>query len=168
MKRITEILMMLFSLTMGFGVASCSPDDDQVTEQLPTSNPNPNPDPNMKPRGTSNQIKITVDSSSFTATLQDNQTTNAFKKLLPMTINMSELNNNEKYYSLPNSLPTNASNLGTIQNGDLMLYGTSTLVLFYKTFSTSYSYSKIGGVDNPSGLQTALGSNSVTVTLELQ
>ena len=90
----------------------------------------------MKPPGTSNQIKITVDSSSFTATLQDNPTTNAFKKLLPMTINMSELNNNEKYYSLPNSLPTNASNPGTIQNGDLMLYGTSTLVLFYKTFST--------------------------------
>ena len=115
----------------------------------------------------SNIMKITVGSTIFTATLASNQTATAFKALLPMTISMSELNSNEKYYGLPQSLPTNASNPGTIQNGDLMLYGSSTLVLLYKTFSTSYSYTRIGSVDNPTGLQNALGGGSATVTFEM-
>jgi Listeria/Bacterioides repeat len=120
------------------------------------------------PVSDSNTVKITVGSSAFTATLASNATATAFKQMLPLNINMSELNNNEKYYNLPNSLPTNSSNPGTIQNGDLMLYGSSTLVLFYKSFSTSYSYTRIGSVDNPSGLQSALGEGSVTVSFELQ
>ena len=85
-----------------------------------------------------------------------------------MSVNMVELNGNEKYVDLPGSLPTNASNPGTIQNGDLMLYGSSTLVLFYKTFSTSYSYTKLGRIDDVTGLVAALGTGNVSVTFELQ
>ena len=84
-----------------------------------------------------------------------------------MTVNMSEMNNNEKYYYLPENLPTASSNPGRIQTGDLMLYGSSCVVLFYKTFSTSYSYTRLGRVDNPVGLASALGSGNVTVTFEL-
>ncbi|MDU1892686.1 MAG: cyclophilin-like fold protein [Dysgonomonas sp.] len=116
----------------------------------------------------SNTLKITVGSSIFTATLASNATATAFKQLLPITIHMSELNSNEKYYGLANPLPTNASNPGTIQNGDLMLYGSNTLVLFYKTFSSSYSYTRIGRIDDPSGLQNALGTGSATVIFQLQ
>lgn len=104
----------------------------------------------------------------FTATLQENETANAFKQLLPMTINMSELNNNEKFYGLPGALPTNSSNPGMIQSGDLMLYGSSTLVLFYKMFSTSYSYTRIGKISNPSELESVLGSGNTTVSFEMQ
>jgi hypothetical protein len=85
--------------------------------------------------------------------------------MLPLTINMTELHGNEKYYDLPKSLPTNSSNPGTIKNGDLMLYGSKTLVLFYKTFSTSYRYTKLGSIDDVTGLASALGSGNVTVTL---
>ena len=84
-----------------------------------------------------------------------------------MTINMTELNGNEKYFDLPKSLSASPSNPGTIQNGDLMLYGSHTLVLFYKGFSTSYSYTRLGRVDNISGLAEALGSGSITVKYEL-
>lgn len=114
------------------------------------------------------KLKIKIGTNVFTATCYGNATAKAFKKMLPMTINMTELNGDEKYYDLPERLPTNASNPGTIQNGDLMLFGSRTLVLFYKTFSPSYSYTKLGRVDNPSGLAAALGSGNATVTFEMQ
>lgn len=113
------------------------------------------------------KIKITVNSQSFTATLLDNNSAKAFMEMLPMTINMIELNRNEKYYDLPNRLPANSSNPGTIKNGDLMLYGSNTLVLFYKSFSTSYSYTKIGSIDDPTGLEGALGVDNVSVTFDV-
>ena len=117
---------------------------------------------------TGNKMKIKVGNSTFTATLYDNATVTALKSLLPMTVNMVELNGNEKYVDLSRSLPTAASNPGTILTGDLMLYGSSTLVLFYKTFSTSYSYTKLGRIDNVAGLVAALGTGNVSVTFELQ
>ncbi len=110
------------------------------------------------------KLKITIGTYSFTATLYDNPTVVAFKTKLPMTVNMSELNGNEKYFDLPNNLPVNASNPGTIQAGDVMLYGSNTLVLFYKSFSTSYSYTPMGGIDDVSGLTAALGPGNVTVS----
>src|SRR5688572_7081533 len=70
----------------------------------------------------SKQIKITIGSKTFNAALEDNATVRAFKALLPMKVNITELNGNEKYFPLSDNLPTNASNPGTIQTGDLMIY----------------------------------------------
>jgi hypothetical protein len=153
------IVIYLFFVSI-FGCAtSCTKDNENV---LSNENPAKN-DTTM-----SSKIVITVNSQSFTATLFDDNSAKAFRETLPMTINMTELNGNEKYYDLPSNLPTNSSNPGSIQNGDLMLYGSKTLVLFYKTFSTSYSYTKLGRIDNLSGLTSALGSGNVTVTIEVQ
>ena len=81
---------------------------------------------------------------------------------------MNELNNNEKFADLSKNLPINASVPPSIQSGDLMMYGSRTLVLFYKGFSTTYSYTKIGKIDDVSGLAAALGSGDVKVSFELQ
>jgi hypothetical protein len=81
---------------------------------------------------------------------------------------MVELNGNEKYYDLPNDLPTALTNPGTIKNGDLMLYDSKTLVLFYETFSTSYSYTKLGTMEDAAGLASALGSGNITVTFDVE
>lgn len=110
------------------------------------------------------KLKINVGTKTFTATLYDNPTVAAFRSRLPMTIDMKELNGNEKYFDLPAKLPANASNPATIRAGDLMLYGSNTLVLFYKSFSTSYSYTPLGRVDDASGLAAALGSANISVT----
>lgn len=110
------------------------------------------------------QMQITVGSTVFSATLQDNATAHAFAAMLPLTLNMRDVNANEKYIELPSSLPTNASNPGSIQNGDVMLYGSNGLVLFYESFPTSYSYTRIGRINDAAGLEAALGAGNVTVT----
>ncbi|MDE6029312.1 MAG: hypothetical protein K2F90_03220 [Clostridiales bacterium] len=110
------------------------------------------------------QIVVTVGGEHFSATLSDNETANAFKQKLPLTVDMSELNGNEKYYYLPDRLPTAPSRAGTIRSGDIMLYGSDCVVLFYETFSSAYSYTRIGWVNDTDGLKAALGRGSVTVT----
>src|SRR6266513_5120204 len=113
---------------------------------------------NSNTNSAGSKMKIKIGNSTFTATLYDNATVTAFRSLSPLTVNMVELNGNEKYVDLSRNLPTNAANPGTIQNGDVMLYGSATLVLFYKTFSTSYSYTKLGRIDDVTGLVAALGT----------
>lgn len=153
-----SLLMILACLSIMICSASSCDKSDDINNTNNTSE-NATPMANGK-------IKIKVGSQTFTATLLDNNSAKAFKEMLPLTINMVELNNNEKYYDLPNSLPTNSSKPGTIKNGDLMLYGSKTLVLFYKTLSTSYSYTKLGTVDDTTGLTAALRSGNVIVTFE--
>ena len=46
-------------------------------------------------------ITITIGDKAFAATLSDNATATAFKKLLPLSITMTELNGNEKFVRLP-------------------------------------------------------------------
>ncbi|MEA4948049.1 MAG: cyclophilin-like fold protein [Petrimonas sp.] len=148
MKKLNFIIVAIIGLSLSLGLTSCSKED-------------PGP-------VSANKLRITVGSSVFTATLYDNATTEAFIAMLPLTLNMRDLNSNEKFYDLSNSLPSNHSRVGSIRNGDIMLYSSRTLVLFYESFSSSYSYTRIGSVDNTSGWKSALGSGNVTVTFELQ
>lgn len=112
------------------------------------------------------QIQIVANGKTFSAKLYKNETTETLMKKLPMTIDMSELNGNEKYYYFSDSLPTDAKKPSKINAGDIMLYGDDCLVLFYKSFSTSYSYTSLGYVENVDGLAKALGNGSVEVTFQ--
>lgn len=87
-----------------------------------------------------------------------------FAEMLPLTLDMSELNGNEKYFYLDSDLPAMAEPVGDIRNGDFMLYGANCLVLFYDSFSTGYSYTSLGRVENPEGLSAALGSGGAVIT----
>jgi hypothetical protein len=109
------------------------------------------------------QMWMTVGERRFAITLADNAAARAFVAQLPLTLEMSELNGNEKHADLPKALPANASRPGTIRNGDLMLYGKETLVVFYSTFNSSYSYTRLGRVDDPSSLAQALGARGIRV-----
>ena len=157
-------LLLVFFLTSLFTpLASC--DQDVAVPGNPDAGDTTD---NNTPTLTGSKMRIKIGTSTFTATLDDNASATAFKALLPMTVTMVELNGNEKYVDLPGNLPAKASNPGTIQNGDLMLYGANTLVLFYKAFSTSYPYTRLGRINDPAGLAAAVGSGNVAVTFELE
>ena len=116
----------------------------------------------MKLRVIINENKV------LTATLEDNATVAAFKEMLPLTLDMSDFNANEKKFDLPKRLPTKDANPQMIQAGDLMIWNSSTLVFFYKSFPTSYSYTKIGRINNTSGIADAIGSENVRIRFELE
>ena len=106
---------------------------------------------------------MTVGERRFAITLADTAAARAFAAQLPLTLDMAELNGNEKHADLAVALPTDASRPGTIRTGDLMLYGSNTVVVFYETFRSSYSYTRLGHVDDPAGLAQALGRRGVRV-----
>ena len=107
------------------------------------------------------KVNITINNKEYILELEDTKTTREFLNILPLNITMEELNGNEKYIYLENRFTTNSSVPEIINKGDVMLYGNNCLVIFYKTFTTTYSYTKIGHINN---LEEMDGDN-ITVTI---
>ncbi len=112
------------------------------------------------------KMTVTINGEEFSATLEDNETVRELLTRLPLTIEMKDLNSNEKYYYLDESLPTDATNVGRIERGNIMLFGSDCLVLFYKSFETPYSYTRIGKIDDVDNLEEQFGQGSVRITFE--
>jgi len=107
-------------------------------------------------------IKVIINEKIYNLKVEENETAQSFIKMLPQEYNMNELNGNEKYVYLDNILPTNPYNPEYIEAGDIMLYGNNCLVVFYKSFNTSYSYTKIGHIENID----ELGDKNVLIKFE--
>ncbi|KQP19416.1 hypothetical protein ASF43_28860 [Pseudorhodoferax sp. Leaf267] len=107
---------------------------------------------------------MTIGERRFAFTLANTEAARAFASMMPLTIYMPDLNSNEKHAKLPRSLPTSTTRPGTIRSGDLMLYGSDTLVVFYLTFDSAYSYTRLGSVDDPADLAQALGKGTARIT----
>lgn len=148
-KGIIKLLFVLFITSSLF--ISCNNEDDYEIDP---------------PVSIAGEFQIVVGDDVFSLSIYDNEAANLFREMLPLTLNMNEMNGNEKYGELPNTLPTTRVRPAIINNGDLMLYGDRTLVLFYKTFSNSYNYTYIGCIDNPQNLETALGRSGVVIHFE--
>ncbi len=106
---------------------------------------------------------MTVGERRFAITLADNPTASAFAARLPLTLDMADLNRNEKHADLSDALPTDSIHAGTIHNGDLMLYGSKTIVVFYDTFRSSYSYTRLGRINDANGMAEVLGQGTVRI-----
>jgi hypothetical protein len=109
------------------------------------------------------RIWMTVGERRYAVTLADNEAARAFLAQLPLTFDMPDLNGNEKHVKLPKPLPASATRPGTIHNGDLMLWGADTLVVFYRTFDSPYSYTRLGRIEDAAALPQGLGRGQVRV-----
>ena len=102
-----------------------------------------------------NKLNITINNKDYILNLENNKTVNELLSILPIDTKMNELNGNEYYAYLDNSFTTNSYNPKEIKAGDVMLYGNNCLVIFYKSFKTTYSYTKIGHIDSLETLDTS-------------
>lgn len=129
----------------------------------PTQEPSGLMEPSAQAAG-AGSVVVTANGRAFEAQLLDNETARAWRERLPMTLTMNPLNDNEVYGNLEQGLPSDAQAPARIQAGDLMLYGTDCLVLFYEAFDTSYRYTPLGRIQSPDGLAEALGDGQATLT----
>lgn len=113
-------------------------------------------------------IIITIENKKYEAILYDNSTTKELIKKFPITITMSDLNGNEKYYNFSKSFSTSSENVANINKGDIMLFGDNCLVIFYKSFSTHYKYTKLGYIKNTEDLENSFGKGDISITFEIE
>ena len=107
-------------------------------------------------------ISVIIDGKTYKLNLESNPTVDEFIKLLPKEYTMNELNGNEKYVYINESLSTVKYMPKRIEKGDVMLYGDNCIVIFYKSFDTNYSYTKIGHIDDLDDL----GNKDIVVRFE--
>ncbi|HAX72239.1 MAG TPA: hypothetical protein DCY20_01810 [Firmicutes bacterium] len=112
------------------------------------------------------EIIVSINDQQFLAKLDDTKTSQALLEQLPLVLDMSELNGNEKYYYLDFNLPTQSQKPKQIQTGDIMLYGDHCLVLFYDSFTTSYSYTNLGSIVESDAFAKAVGTGEVRIMIE--
>ena len=113
-------------------------------------------------------IIIMIENKKYEAILYDNSTTKELIKKFPITITMSDLNGNEKYYNFSKSFSTSSENVANINKGDIMLFENNCLVIFYKSFSTRYKYTKLGYIKNTEDLENSLGKGDIEITFILK
>src|SRR5699024_345457 len=114
------------------------------------------------------KMNINVNGQDFTATLEQNSAVSALVQMMengPVTLQLSDYAGFEKVGPLGQSLPASNSQT-TTQTGDIVLYQGNQIVMFYD--SNSWSYTRIGRIDDLTGWEEALGSGDVTVTLSVE
>ncbi|MBP3892631.1 MAG: hypothetical protein J6D34_01150 [Atopobiaceae bacterium] len=113
------------------------------------------------------QISVTVNDVPFTATIENTAAGQELLARLPLTLTMEELHGNEKYCYTGQGFGGESFVPETIEAGDLLVFGSDCLVLFYETFANDgWSYARVGKIDDPAGLADACGAGSSTVAFE--
>ena len=113
-------------------------------------------------------MNVEVNGRIFRASLEENTAVDALVEMMengPVTIDMSDYSGFEKVGALGTSLPSENSQT-TTQAGDIVLYQGNQIVMFYG--SNSWSYTRLGHIEDLTGWEEALGSGDVTVTFSLE
>ena len=144
--------------------ASANDADSSNTQQVNVPQPDTNSDTeeNMVKKMT-----LQIGNSSFTATLENNPAVDAFVEMMndsSVIIQMNDYSGFEKVGSLGTNLPADDKQT-TTHAGDIVLYNGNQIVIFYG--SNSWSYTRLGKIDDLSGWEDALGSGDITVTFSL-
>ena len=113
------------------------------------------------------KMNVQVGDYTFTATLENNTAVEELVEMMkerPVTINMDDYSGFEKVGSLGRNLTT-SNRQTTTDAGDIVLYNGNNIVMFYG--SNSWSYTRIGKIDDLTDWKKALGSGSITAVFTI-
>ena len=111
-------------------------------------------------------MRVSIYDVPLFASLEENETAAAFAALLPLRLDMEELNGNEIYHYLSGALPSSPERIGHVEAGDIMLFGDNCVVIFYQSFDTPYSYTRIGRIADTEKLAEAIDGQGAYVSFE--
>jgi hypothetical protein len=116
------------------------------------------------------KLKIHVNDTTFTATLADNSSAEAFAEYLSqgdLTLDMHDYGSFEKVADLPRSFPRNDTQIDT-DAGDIILYQGKSITIYYD--KNSWNFTRLGKIDNVNKkrLKQILGDGDATVMFSVK
>ena len=170
MKRVLTVLLAIMLITM----TSCGKSDNSPTQPT-TDEPSitittPSDDNQTTKEDETETMKLTlkIDDTEVDVIWADNDSVKALKNLAKdgLTINMSKYGGFEQVGSIGSTLPSSDTRI-TTNPGDIVLYSSNQIVLFYD--SNTWSYTKLGHINlSKSELTDLLGDEDVVITLNLK
>ena len=170
MKRFLIVLIMLITcvfVLVGCDNANQTSGSFNLISSNRTSDEKSNSANNSASDTEGTKMNILIGDKHFTATLEDNAAVRELIEMIkdkPITIKMNDYSGFEKVGSLGRSLTTD-NHQTTTSAGDIVLYNGNQMVMFYG--SNSWSYTRIGKIDDLSGWKNALGKGSITAVFSL-
>ena len=159
-KKLCLILVAIWGIVL---LAGCGGETQNAAPSSPQTEPETTHETDKKEQ-TTMKMNVQIGGQTFTATLADTKAAQEFAQMLPMTITLDDYGGFEKVGSLGRSL-TASNSQTTTAAGDIVLYNSSNIVMFYG--SNSWSYTRLGKIDDLTGWADALSSNSVTAIFTL-
>ena len=116
------------------------------------------------------KLKIHVNDTTFTATLEENSSAKAFAEFLAqgdMMLDMHDYGSFEKVADLPRSFPRNDKQIDT-DTGDIILYQGNSITIYYD--KNSWNFTRLARIDNVNKkrLQQILGKGNVKATFSVE
>ncbi len=143
-------------------LSACAARENTDIPASEDSNTDTSENTNTQEEETKMKMNVQIGDYTFTATLEQNQAVNEFVEMMkegPVIIEMSDYSGFEKVGPLGKELTTD-NHQTTTTEGDIVLYSGNQIVIFYG--SNSWSYTRIGKIDDLTNWKTALGSGDVT------
>ncbi len=170
MKKLLIFLLTIISITLTSCGKSNSSSIQPTTDEPSTTITTPQDDKTITKEDETANMKLTlkIDGIEVDVIWADNNSVKALKNLAKdgLTINMSKYGGFEQVGSIGSTLPSSDTRI-TTNPGDIVLYSSNQIVIFYD--SNTWSYTKLGHINlSKSELTDLLGDEDVVITLNLK
>ena len=177
-KDLGIVTALILILVSALGLSACGNTDrsdipvteidtqESRPEQEETPLPTDNDNNHTEVTGEMTTIQVIINGQEFEAELNDNEAARQFTEMLPIQLDMEDLHDNEKYFYFSDDFDTADEELKEIHEGDLLIYDSKCLVLFYESFETTYQYTPLGKISDTAGLKEALGTGTAAISFQ--
>ena len=157
------VILLLFAACSSDAASSVKPTQPEIQTPKSSANSSAQTEAPVK-------LKIHVNDTTFTATLEENSSAKAFAEFLAqgdMTLDMRDYGSFEKVADLPRSFPRNDKQIDT-DAGDIILYQGNSITIYYD--KNSWNFTRLARIDNVNKkrLQQILGNGNVKATFSVE